>query len=117
MASVRDHLAADTRDPDSGRLARSECRYGPFTLSLPPGLTAQALDEDISGTSWLRVGLIIDPADHGHDPLQIARHFDAYIAWLMARTGDHITLYGRDVAPEIAAGREPVLLPLWRELA
>jgi hypothetical protein len=84
---------------------------------MPAGLTAADLDADLGGLSWLRVGLIIDPRDYGHDQVQIARHFDAYIAWVMSRTGDHITLYGKDHAATVAAGAEPVLLPLWRELA
>ncbi len=105
-----------TKDPDSDRLNRGVAQYGTFTLSLPPGISVAALDLDIGGQLWLQIGLIIDPADFAHDPNQIARHFDAYIAWLMSRTGDQITLYGKDVAAHIASRQEPVLLPLWREL-
>ncbi len=105
-----------TKDPDSDRLNRGIAQYGAFTLSLPPGLSVDALDLDIGGQLWLQVGLVIDPADFAHDVNQITRHFDAYVAWLMSRTGDHITLYGKDVAAHIASRNEPVLLPLWREL-
>ena len=111
-----DRVGVSAKDPDSDRLQRSICQYGPFTLSLPIGMSALALDDDLSGSSWLKVGLIIDPADHAHDQVQIARLFDAYIAWVVSRTGDQITLYGKDIAPAIVAQLDPVLLPLWREL-